>query len=149
MDAAGAADDFDMSYIMGGFANDRRASLAPSMVAKNSQERAQQRSGPSWWPGRRASNSTIGTVDDTFTGLVRKYDQQANLRQKNWTFGKEKADGPRDTDKDKDGHESTWRGMRPGSQEVWRCTEVARFMLESMQQQSKLDFVRRTERQFC
>lgn len=80
---------------------------------------------------RRPSAATIG--EDTFFKHVRTNDANYASRLDEWTFGKEKADGPGlNLAKSPSGHKHSahMNTIAPGMHEIWRCQVVGRFTVE-------------------
>lgn len=89
---------------------------------------------------RRPSAATIG--EDTFFKHLRSNDANYASRLGEWTFGKEKADGPGlSLTKSTSGHKQAAHinTIAPGMHEIWRCQVVGRFTVERITLQCMFD----------
>lgn len=171
-------DGLNLAYILDrpdGTTGSRRASLAPSYVQTVPRGLPSRQStgfkaggwgaGLAWSGGarRRSSATTTGTaMDDAFASHVKRFDGDYDQMASEWSFKKEKADGPGLHS----GHVAVWskrskdysaaaaaisveererarkkRTMIPGMQELWQNDLVGRFKVDRLALKCKLLFV--------
>jgi hypothetical protein len=137
----------DLAYILGSnTATVPRQSWSSggSFVQHQAAMHSPHHSFPLWFrsgssDGRRPSAATIG--EDTFLKHIEVNDAYYKTRLKDWTFGREKADGPGPSAVHAIGgpRDATQSGtIVPGSHEIWRCQVVGRFAVERLTLPCKL-----------
>jgi hypothetical protein len=132
----------DLAYILGSnpsAAVPRQSwSSGGSFVQHQPQIHSQHHAFPLWFKsggsdGRRPSAVTIG--EDTFLKHIEVNDAYYKTRLKDWTFGKERADGPGPGVAHASGgvkDPAFLDTIGPGTHEIWRCQVVGRFSVERL-----------------